>query len=244
VNGLTIFLKKLFRNLYYKFVEGRITIIRKPDILNGFKWIESKRFGIAYSNGNYEVDLLAQLSKFLSPQSVFIDVGGHAGYVALFASQLCEKVVTFEPEQNNFVFIKRTIELNSVENIEPYNLALGAKKAKLMFKEGLTSSMGSISELGTTEVDVISLDEFIRDGNFKRVDVVKIDVEGFGAKVLEGMKYVIKNYKPFILFEIHNQEEILAIKSLQGYTFITTNDLPVEWDRLPNQFVIALPIKK
>lgn len=113
-----------------------------------------------------------------------------------------------------------------------------------MFKEGLTSSMGSISELGTTEVDVISLDEFIRDGNFKRVDVVKIDVEGFGAKVLEGMKYVIKNYKPFILFEIHNQEEILAIKSLQGYTFITTNDLPVEWDRLPNQFVIALPIKK
>ncbi|MBX2944144.1 MAG: FkbM family methyltransferase [Cyclobacteriaceae bacterium] len=244
MNKLSILFKKIFRNIYYKFVEGRTTVIKKPEILNGFKWIESKRFGIAYSHGNYEVDLLAQLSKFLSPQYVFIDVGGHAGYVALFASRLCKQVFTFEPEKANFAFIEKIIQLNSIENIRPYNLAIGAIKAKLKFEQGLTSSMGGISETGDTEVQVMPLDEFIFNGDIERVDGVKIDVEGFGAKVLEGMNHAIQNYKPFILFEIHNQEEILAIKSLRGYTFITTNDLPVIWDSLPNQFVIALPIKK
>ena len=47
----TVKFKLLFRKLYYLFREDAIVQITNPEILKGYKWIESIEFGRSYSKG-------------------------------------------------------------------------------------------------------------------------------------------------------------------------------------------------
>lgn len=239
----TIKFKLLFRKLYYIFREDAIVQITNPEILRGYKWIESIEYGRSYYKGYYELDLLRCLAYFLKKDSVFFDVGGHAGYIALYGSRLANQVFTFEPKESNYHFSKRIIALNSIQNILSFQMAVGSRSGKLFFENGLTSSTGKMSAKGTIPVEVISIDEFIHTNRIDKVDLVKIDVEGFGAEVLKGMVIAIEKFKPIIFYEIHNNDEFIEIKNLMssGYCLYTTDLRPARLDSLAEQFVIALP---
>jgi FkbM family methyltransferase len=240
---LIIWFKKRFRKFYYLFNEGKIVHINKPEILKGLRWIESVRFGLAYSKGYYEPSLLKSLQSNLNEDSVFFDIGGHAGYISLFASKLCKQVYCFEPEPANFKFLQHIMTLNEVNNVGSFNIGVGKEKGFAKFKKGITSSMGRISNDGELEVQIISIDEFCNQYEIKNMSAVKIDVEGFGAEVLRGMKDSIPKFKPVIFFELHNDDEMQELKNLSkiGYTFCNIDNVPVDLDHLPNQFAIAIP---
>jgi hypothetical protein len=50
---------------------------------------------------------------------------------------------------------------------------------------------------------VITLDDFCRDRDISRVDLVKIDVEGYEFKVLKGATSTIEKYRPKICIELN-----------------------------------------
>jgi FkbM family methyltransferase len=52
-------------------------------------------------------------------------------------------------------------------------------------------------------VKMDTLDNIMRYYNLKKVDLVKIDVEGAELDVLEGSFSMLKRYKPKLLIEVH-----------------------------------------
>lgn len=71
------------------------------------------------------------------------------------------------------------------------------------------------------EVEVIRLDDYVSKMNFKRIDFVKCDVEGYEFHALKGMKHTLETFLPNISIEItvsHQKriEMIDLLKSL-GY---------------------------
>lgn len=56
----------------------------------------------------------------------------------------------------------------------------------------------------TYAVEVIALDDLIVKNPQMRVDVLKIDVEGYELAVLEGARTLIENHRPLLLIEVAN----------------------------------------
>ncbi len=59
------------------------------------------------------------------------------------------------------------------------------------------------SAVETQSVEAVSLDEYVQRHGMKKVDFVKIDVEGAEASVLEGFTNVLNRDKPLVLMKVH-----------------------------------------
>ncbi len=112
------FLKQALRNVYYSLNNGRVTKLKVYKHLQSSKWVIDNRFGMAYFKGYYEPEICAYLLQNINKDSVFVDVGGHAGYFSLFAAKLAleGKVFSFEPEPNNFKYITASTKSNDVKS--------------------------------------------------------------------------------------------------------------------------------
>ena len=207
---LTLF-KKKFRNLYYRFFDGKIVTLKGYHHLRDYRWIADRKYGRAYYRGYYEPKICQYLLSRLHDRAVFADVGAHAGYFSLFAAGIATRglVISFEPEPENRAFIKKIIALNQVSHWRLVEKAVGNEKGAIRFSKGPTSSMGKVSADGEIEVPITLLDEEL--ATLERLDLLKIDVEGYGGRVLEGGLKVIERCKPFIMMEIHSGSDELAV---------------------------------
>lgn len=237
-----ISLKKLFRGVYYFFNEGKIVVLNEPEPLRGLKWKIYERFGIAYAKGYYEPKLAHFLMTQLKPNSVFFDIGGHAGYFSLLGSRLAQQVYTFEPDPDNFKCIQSLVEMNDVKNISVFNLAVGESSREVKFNIGNISSLGRVTDAGNLRVSQVDLDSFVQSNNVQSVDFIKIDVEGYGGAVLEGMQDIIRRFKPVIIMEVHNGPEGDALEKLQresGYSFFDHTNTPKALSEIQHEAVVA-----
>ncbi|MEY2922390.1 MAG: hypothetical protein RL108_1012, partial [Bacteroidota bacterium] len=237
----------LFRPLYYFILKGRIVNIEGYHHLKGYKWIINHNYGMAYFKGYYEPLICQILTKHLSVDSVFVDVGGHAGYFSLFAAAISKNghVFSFEPEPNNYNFMDSILKLNDVANWSIINKAAGQERGQMFFEVGSTSSTGRMSENGKLPVDVTTLNAEL--SNLERLDIIKIDVEGFGGRVVQGGVEVILKFLPILMIEIHqNSDELETILKYLGeiYLFkdIENGELINSVSQSPH-FIIGFPRK-
>ncbi len=239
-------IKKILRPIYYLFNNGKTVNVEGYNHLSQYKWLVNKDYGMAYYKGYYEPQLCKYLNENLNVNSVFADVGSHAGYFSLFASGIVKKgyVYSFEPAPNNFNFIKKIKQLNNIENWSIINKAVGDKKGVLNFNSNTSSSTGKIDQNGTLKVDVTTLD--IELANINKLDVVKIDVEGFGGQVIIGAMDTIAKLKPKLMIEIHSGTEELAIilshlDTLYNFYDLDTGTTVTHKDQ-PVSFIIGTPV--
>ena len=213
---------RILREIYYAIFNNTKVIIRKPTILNGYKWILDKNYGRAYFKGYYEPELTKYICESLYEESCFLDIGSHAGYFSLLASAIAKKgqIICFEPDQNNYKFLQSIKKINNVSNWTTINAAVGEEDGELRFKTGASSSTGFVANDGDVIVKQISLDSFIGSMKIARIDLIKIGVEGFGAYVLKGGIEVFKKFQPQILLECH----------------LGSNEYAVAWELLNNTY--------
>lgn len=185
-----------------------------------------------------------KLWTYLARQSTWIyDVGAFTGVFALAAVAAnpdC-RVMAFEPSLVTYSRLLVNIggnEFNS--HISPMRFGLGSDLMELELRHPAgVYVMGSgesflesyISEPWFTEkVPVVSLDhllskqdqyrkEIVLDTNFGGADLIKIDVEGFEMSVINGMRETISKYKPSVVIEILQQDEIHEIMGLFGHGY-------------------------
>jgi FkbM family methyltransferase len=165
---------------------------------DGFKWyIEGGHDSVVLSKG--ELSVLKAL--YTIPCETFVDVGSHVGYYAIRMAKRCKNVIAVEPNPKNREKLLKNIELNALPNVKVIPYAIGEKRYTAKFWLADTSStllQGYVSGV-PIEVQVVPLDEVVDSA-----DVIKIDVEAYEWKVLQGMPKLIDKYKPSLIVEHHD----------------------------------------
>ncbi len=163
------------------------------------------------------VDSSLGVLEYLSPGFVVLDIGGNIGQTAMTMALKVGnsgEVYSFEPFPGTYDKFIKNMELNeNISNVQALNLAMGAQADKLQMnvKHSLNSGQNSIVRTeranveGLVTVVVSTIDEFFDSVPLKRVDFIKIDVEGFEFDVLKGASHTLKTYKPLLFIELDDK---------------------------------------
>lgn len=189
----------------------------------GKRWI----FGAgnpSYWLGIYEKEIRRLVETVVQPGHIFYDIGAHVGYFSLLAAGLAGsegRVVAFEPSPRNLNFLKRHLALNSIHNAVVIEAAVSHADGYARFDGGVDSYQGHLSPQGACRVRTLSLDTVIRQGMAPPPQVMKIDVEGAEAQVLEGGLATLAEFRPVLIISLHGRqlrEECVNLLTSRGYS--------------------------
>jgi FkbM family methyltransferase len=144
-----------------------------------------------------------------------VDIGANFGFHTLeFADLVGEDglVYSFEPQKLVYYQLCGNIILNGYKNITAHNLALSDEHNNLKM-ENLQYDSDDVINIGNAHlnayydngfnyVDVKPLDSF----EFQNLAVLKIDVQGYEPKVLDGAIETITKHKPIIFIEVETPQ--------------------------------------
>ena len=138
----------------------------------------------------------------------FMDVGANVGQHSLFMSRHADNVVAFEPNDEVASRFQANVILNGLGNIDLVRCALGSEPGEGQLGSGLEKNSGSRSLVWSLDpsknitVPVARGDSVMEERGIERVDILKIDVEGYEKNVFEGMRNTLARDRPIILFEL------------------------------------------
>lgn len=194
-------------------------------------WIQQQ----LYFLGDYEKNEIDYLYSTLKEGDTFIDIGANIGLFSLNAAQIVKNtgsIYSFEAFTPNYSTFKKHIEMNTFRNITPEHLAIAGEKGhiEILYNEdydnvGMASSF--LRDFTSREkVESISLDEYVKQKQISKLDLIKIDIEGGEYAALTGMKETLRIFRPGILIEINtaalrssdkSEEELIGLLSEYGY---------------------------
>ena len=142
-----------------------------------------------------------------------IDVGANIGQTSLWLAQSLPKkanIFAFEPFINTFQKLEINIELNNYTNIKIENLAIGSSLSTVRMKNTIETNSGGkhiISEI-TDGANLISFQQTTLDHYFEnnatKIQLIKVDVEGYELEVLKGALKIIQKDHPMLFIEIND----------------------------------------
>lgn len=170
---------------------------------------------LIYFNSNADSSL--GVLNYINAGDIVFDVGGNIGQTALTLSKkLAGKgmIYSFEPYPATYDKLMGNLLLNPElhKNIKPINSGMGEKPAMLKMIKHSKSNSGSNRILGSnvpmsnelTEVTVSTIDIFVESNSIQRVDLIKIDVEGFEMQVLKGAMNTLLSCRPKLFIELND----------------------------------------
>lgn len=175
------------------------------------------------------------VTKYIKPGMNVCDVGANYGLFSILCAKLVGdtgRIYAFEPSFYNFKKMILNFELNNVENLVlPFKLGCFSLNREMSFYEHCNrySTLSSLSEI-TYDVEkgkkilphksiisCVTLDSFFESfGMSKKIDLLKIDVEGHEYDVLEGANGLLENHHvKYLIFEISKKPLKEANKDIQ-----------------------------
>ena len=143
----------------------------------------------------------------------FYDIGANIGHHALFMSKLADDVYAFEPFRDLIRQIEEKIELNGLTNLRILPFALGEEDTKIAYYPGpdFNSGVGSLLpefpgvRNESVMVELRRGDSFLAREGLPRIDILKLDVQGYEPNVLRGLAERIRSDRPVVLAELSEQ---------------------------------------
>lgn len=142
----------------------------------------------------FEIGETTFIRRFLSHDATCVDVGANIGYFSLLMANGApdRKIYSFEPIPLNAHLLRSSAALNSLENIEVIESAVGSTDGEVSFSQAIDSAYSSILDSRRKPVErlirvpITRLDSFLATRSMPAVDFLKIDVEGAEELVIEG----------------------------------------------------------
>ena len=191
--------------------------------------------------------------KIKKDKPIIFDVGANQGQSILRFKKLFPKslIHAFEPIDKEFNNLKKIFEGDS--SIILNNFAIGDKEEekdfyitantgnssfnklnldtewiKIRSKQYNTSQEGYTKEIKKTKIK--TLDNYCRNNNISKIDLLKIDTQGYEDKVLEGADEILKNNNIYAV-----EIELMFDRVYERYL----NFLDIEKYLVPNHFVFS-----
>ncbi len=160
--------------------------------------------------GLWEPHTFDVLSRMLTPDSVYCDLGAWIGPTVLFAAKRCRYVVCVEPDPVAHQRLATNLRLNNVDNVTLFPFALSDKTGQqriASFRGKLGDSMASLlahgPSLSGAEVETVTWDAFGSACDVDAFDFIKIDIEGSEFDLLPKMEEYLVRQKPMVYLSLH-----------------------------------------
>ena len=191
-------------------------------------WVDPKNGYVdrcIYAFGGYEKDILKDVIKYLQKDSIVFDIGANIGQHSIVFSLFSSEVYAFEPNKNVFDQFLDSVKENKINNIHLENYGIGevdeTKELYINPDNVGNSSVFPDIKFEHVPIKIKSLDLFVE--KLKKVDFVKVDVEGFELDVILGNKNFFEKFRPKIWLE-YNPELYHNSK----YNITQLNDFIIE----------------
>ncbi|MBR9706744.1 FkbM family methyltransferase [Candidatus Pacearchaeota archaeon] len=205
--------KKIVEHIRYKNVAKRLNTVKKSqDFLKLHEEVK-------------------QIKKYLQNPKHLIDIGANCGEISFYLSKEYPnaKIYAFEPGTRAFNVLRKIKKKFHLNNLLIYKMALGDKKeiVGMEFPDS-NDTLAFITKRKNSKnkVRIEKLDDFIAKKKITQIDFIKIDVEGFEMKILNGGANSIKKSKPLMLVEVdegnqkrfnHSSKDILDFMKKMKY---------------------------
>jgi len=199
-----LFIREIHKDSFYLVYNGQLKT-----------WLiipKNRTYIYYYGHEENIVNLIKKIVKSFNREPVFFDIGAFIGFYSVLASKLGCKVYSFEPDPRSWTLLNLNLRINKLEHhdINIFNVAVGDRTgyiilqlANVFSESSATNYLDKNKIVKRIKVPVITIDDFITKRKIKRVDIIKIDVEGYGANVINGALNAISEFRPHIIFEIH-----------------------------------------
>ena len=173
--------------------------------------------------------------RFVSAGDIVLDIGANIGTHSLALAKLVGPggyVAAFEPQRIVFQTLCANMALNSLDNVQCVNAAVGETYGRLHLIDpdpdipnnyggADLASLSSFASLAGApqmpSVEQLVLDDFL---DVNRLKFIKIDVEGMEAPVLRGARKLLARFKPFLYVEntfVEKSPELVSLLLELGY---------------------------
>ena len=153
------------------------------------------------------------VQQYVRAGDTVFDIGANQGELTLAmacAAMPGGKVFAFEPNPTMFAVLSRNIELNPALACCAEPLALGAAPGRVEIRQQDGRNPGTVTvhtDLipyggNWVTVNVARLDDYVRTQALARVDVMKIDVEGYEFEVCKGAEGTLGRWHPRLIMEV------------------------------------------
>lgn len=153
----------------------------------------------------YETELIL---KQVNKGDIIIDIGANIGYyTVLFADKVGKtgKVIAIEPDPINFEILQKNIKENKLRNVVAVQAAVGSENKKMiLYKSEENLGDHKLWKNGAAinkEVFCRKLDDLLKDLGYEKIDLIKVDTQGWEPEVFAGAKRTIEKDLPIIFFE-------------------------------------------
>ncbi|MCU7617496.1 FkbM family methyltransferase [Chryseobacterium sp. PBS4-4] len=137
---------------------------------------------------------------------IIIDAGGNVGlFSVLMKNKFPEaKIITIEPDSDNFLIAKKNLE--KYPYIQVLNKGLWSNDVKLKIIDEDVAKWGIqvVEDNQNGKIEAISVNTIIKENNFDKIDLLKMDIEGSEKEVFS------KNYEEWLpkvkmlIIELHD----------------------------------------
>ena len=168
---------------------------------------------------DYDTEEIRSVLRMFKSDWVVLDVGANVGFWTVPMTKALGpggRVHAFEPVSSNNLRLRENVRLNGLQSItEIHELGLSDRRATLRislredFANGSDTGNAAIViddsdgrfQCGMIEVD--TLDNIFPSLNVKRLDFIKVDIEGHEDRFLNGASSMIGQFRPIIHMEIN-----------------------------------------
>ena len=150
------------------------------------------------SHGVYEPAETRFIEGRLRPGSVVVDVGANIGYHTLVLARVVGpsgRVFAFEPDPENFELLRKNVEMNGYRNTYLFRAAVSDRGGSTaLFLSSNTADHRTYQPPNqpreSVAVEACRLDDRLAD--LAALDFVKLDIQGFEWRALEGMRSLLE----------------------------------------------------
>lgn len=183
-------------------------------------WLDEARYldRCLIRQGVFEPASTDWVKRLLGPGDCVLDVGANIGYYSvLFARQVSETghVIAFEPTAHYRELLVRNLQENHLQGrvtVLPYGLSRATQSMNICFGE-CSATLHWVEQQSPSKEEQITLhalDEIWPELGLKRLDFVKVDIDGHEPAFIQGAERTIQEYQPILLLEVNHANYLAA----------------------------------